>query len=203
MKIDLALAVGSIERTLHQMFLDGGTHVLCGLVEEEQTFGKGSVVEAFGKQEILHHGLVSAGGYQSINVFALILLASLVQGTEECEIVNLGKEFLLKVGSGHAIVSLEEGEHILEHTACGTACGHKLENLFVGGQISGPQILVIGSFVFVNGHDSVLERCGALEIKIGEAFGKRCHLRFSFFYTDTFFGQCFQIVFCKHFYQFA
>ena len=128
-EMHVGLTVGSgVERTLHKMLLHRRARTFGIVVEEQHTLGQLSVVESLLAEHIGHHSLVVSCGHEGIYSLAFVLLANLVKFLIESEILDFAEESLFEIRGRHIVVGIEEGEHILEHTAGGTAGRHELHN---------------------------------------------------------------------------
>ena len=126
-EVDFCLALGAgIQRSLHQMLFERSARTVRISVELQEALGKLSVIEALVLQHIGHYGLVLSVSNELVHALTFVLAAGIVQILKECEVVDVIEISLLKRCGGLVIGSVKELEHILEHTACRTAGGHKL-----------------------------------------------------------------------------
>ena len=108
---------GSIQCSLYQMLFQRCTHAICITMELEQAFRQRSIVQSGRLQQVRNHRLVIMFRQQGIDVLSCIIQTSRIQVIVECKIMNVIEEFLLKISSRFVILSTQEFEHILEHTA--------------------------------------------------------------------------------------
>src|SRR5574344_304520 len=117
-KMDICLTVaGSIHGTFYQMFLHRRTRSVAISVEQEQSLRQLTVVQSFLFKHIGYHLFIFPGSHERFDILTLILLAYLIEGTVECESLNIVKVLFLKIRCRHIIVGTEESEQIREHSA--------------------------------------------------------------------------------------
>ena len=128
-----------------------------------------SVVKALGFEQIGYYVLISSGLNQLAYAKSGIRLALGTQLLLESEFFNIIEEVLLEVGCGNVVISREECKEILEHTACGTAGGHKLHHLVAFLEI----LLPVGNELFalsvVGSHDTLADSCCSLNAQERES----------------------------------
>ena len=169
-EVDVGLAVrGGIERSLHQMLLHRRASTLGVVVEQEQALGQLSVVQSLGFQHLGGHGLVVAGSHQLLHALAAVLLAYGIELAVEGKLLDIVEIFLLEVGGGHVVLGIYKGEHILEHAAGGTRCGHKLHHLLTCGLILLPGFDILLAVACRRGNDTLADGGCGLQFQEREA----------------------------------
>ena len=169
MQLHLSLSIGSIEGAFFQMLLESLAHALRRAVEGQETLRKLSVVETLWKKKVGYNRLVLTGSNEVINAFSFVLDTGFVQFGIEGELLDARKELLLEIGGRHIVVSVQELEEILEHTACCTGGRDKLQNLVVCLQILLPKVLIILGSIVINNKDAIIGGGCTFELQIGEA----------------------------------
>ena len=196
--VHLAVPVGGIERAFHQMFLHGGAVAVLILMELQQAFGQGAVVQSGRLKQGCHHSLVVAFGHQGGNVLALGLLACGVEVLVESEVRDTVEELLLEVGGGDVIVRTQKLEQVLEHAAGGARGGHELHHRLIRLCVGLPRIQVLLLLVGVGSQDTVAHRGGGIKFQIGEALLEAGQLLGNLRLADAFPGQQVFVFLCHH-----
>ena len=160
--MSLTIACG-IEGTFHQMLLHRRASTLRILVEQEQAFWQLAVVQPICLEHVGSDGLVFPFSNEGLDALAFVLLADSVEGLIEGELLDAVEILLLKVCCGCIVVSIDEGEHVLEHTAGSTRGGHKLYNLVACGLVLVPGVLKLLAFISVWGNDATSDTCGGFQ----------------------------------------
>ena len=132
------------------------------LVEQQHALGQLAIVQSFLLQHVGCYCLVVAFGHQFLDSLALVLLADGIESVVESELLNVGKVLLLEVGGGHIVVGIDKGEHVLEHAAGCTRCGHELDDAASVGLILFPCSDVLLSLLLARSHDTVAHGCCGL-----------------------------------------
>ena len=141
-------------------------------MELQQALWQLTIVQAFFAKHVCNHSLVFAFFDECIHALAFVQETSVVEGVEESEVMYVGKERLLEVRRGHLVISIEELEHILEHTACSTACRHELGNIMSFCLIVVPSLDVSLCFVFRRSHDAITNSSSSLQFEEVETFAE-------------------------------
>ena len=96
MYIHLAVLVGRIERTFHQMLFQRGTAAVFVLMELQQSFRKRTVIQARRFEQCGNHSFVISGGQQRGNIFTGCFLACGVQVIVKSKLLDFLEECFLK-----------------------------------------------------------------------------------------------------------
>ena len=145
-----------------------------------------TVVESVGTQHIGSHGLIVAFSHEGLDALAFVLLAGSIQLGIEGEALDVVEEALLEVGRRHIVGCIDEGEHILEHTAGSSAGGHELHDAMTAGFVFVPALLVHPALFHVGGYNAVAHTGGGIKTKEGEACAEFAHLHVYLLWGDTF-----------------
>ena len=89
-------------------------------MEEQQSLRQLTVVQSLGLQHIGSNGLEFTLGNECLDALAFVLLADGIERLVEGKFLNAVEILLLEVGGRHVVIGVDEGEHILEHTAGGS-----------------------------------------------------------------------------------
>ena len=166
------------------MLLEGCTCTLVVTVELEETLGELAVVQPVGTEHTGHHSLILAFGHKGCSILAMLRHKTLVEVGEESGVGKTVEELLFEIRSGNIIVGIEKCKHVLEHSAGGTGCGHKLHHTVFGvGGILVPSCK-IGFLLFGCGNVNAMigHTGGTLKLEEGEAGSETCKLLVEFFF---------------------
>ncbi len=87
------------------------------MVEREESFGKRAVVKPLGEDYGAYHILLSAVGYEGVDVGSIVLFRSLVEFVEESHLMYiLYKGGYIRPLGGMLFGRVDESEKSLEHT---------------------------------------------------------------------------------------
>ncbi|CUQ46262.1 Uncharacterised protein [Segatella copri] len=120
-KVNICLAVAaSIERSLNQVLLHWGANLVLILVELEQSLRQLSVVQSLWLEEISHDSLVIALLDKAHNALLVVYMALIAECLAESKLLDILEELFFEVSSRNIVWSIQEREHVLEHTASRT-----------------------------------------------------------------------------------
>ena len=128
MDMDAAIIVLGIERTFHQMLLEGRAGSLGIAVEFEESLRKFAIVQTLRAEHSCHDCLIVAFCHEGSGILTVSSKEAGIEVSEEGGIGKTLKEFLLEIGGGDIVVCIEEGKHVLKHSAGSTGCGDKLHH---------------------------------------------------------------------------
>ena len=158
--IHLAVLIGRIKRTFHQMFLQRSTGTVFVFVELQQPFRERTVVQPCRLKQCSNHCLVISGSQQCGNVLTGCFQASGVQVIIESKLLDFLKECFLEPRLGSVVVCSKKFKQILEHTACRTRCRNKFHNSLVRLGVCFPCIQVFFLFIGIRNKDTLSHRSG-------------------------------------------
>ena len=168
-EMDLCLALRTgIQSRLNQMLFQRSTRSRGIFMELEKSFGQLAVIKALVLEHIADYSLVLAFGNELIHSLAFILAARIVQVVKEGKTVDILEVGFFKGRSGLVVRSVEEFEHILEHTAGRTACRHKLGNDMTLVLVLVPSLQIIVYIMTGRNHNIRSDGRSTLEFQIRE-----------------------------------
>ena len=169
-EMNMSFAVrGCIECALHEVFFHWSTWSLGILVEEQESFWQLAVVQTFSLQHVGSDGLIVTVCNQLLDTFALVLLAGSIECIVESEFLNLVEVLLLEVCGGHIVISINESEHVFEHSTGGTRCGYKLHDFVACSFVLVPYLLELLALVSIGGNDATPDTCCSLKFQEGKS----------------------------------
>ena len=143
------IAVG-IQCSLHQMFFQRCACTILIFMEKQESLRQLTVIKPLLLKQVCNYCLVVPFCHQDLYAFAFILLAHLIKRRIECKFLHIVKEMLLKICRRHVILRIEEGEHVLKHTACGSTGRNKLHNFLSFSFIAFPCLRIHLHIVFAH-----------------------------------------------------
>ena len=176
-----------IQRTLHQMFFQRRTHTIRIPVEFQQSLRQCPIVQAGSFQQLGYDRFVILLRHQSVNILSRIIHTSRIQVIIECEAMNMIEKLLLEISLRSIVISPQEFEQILEHTAGGTRGGYKLHDGFLPFLICIPCFQISLHFISGGGHDAFLNRSGRIQFQEWEPLFKASQLLCNLLLGNSFF----------------
>ena len=131
-------------------------------MEQKQTLGQLTVVQALGLQHIGSYCLVVAFSHQRLDALAVILLADGIKLLIESKLRDIVEILLLEISSGFVIVGIDEGKHVLEHATGSTRGRNKLYHLLALGLVLLPSLDKVLALSVVGGNDDATDGSGSL-----------------------------------------
>ena len=186
MNVYLTCLTGSIESTFYQVFFQRSAYAVFVAVEFQQALWKSTVVQTSSFEQVGNNSLVVTFGNQCVDTLTVVLFASSVQVSEECEVVNVVEELLFEICSRNIVFSTQEFEHILEHTAGCARCRNELHDFLFAFHISIPCCQVCLHFFFGRCKDTFFDRCCSVEFQEWETFFEACQLFCDLFFRNAF-----------------
>ena len=169
--VSLSTTAG-IEGSFGEMFFDGRLGAVVVGMELEEAFRQLSVVQSVCSQHVGNHFFVVSFFEQGINAFSFVEEASIVQGIEEGEVMDVCEEGFLEVGGWGVVVGIEELEHILEHAAGSSAGWHELGDGVPFSLIVVPGLDVSLCFVLCRSQYAIAYGSSPTQLQEVEAFAE-------------------------------
>ena len=112
-------------------------------------------------------------------------MAFVAESRTEGELLDVVEKLFLEISSRHVVRSVEEGKHILEHTASGTRGRHKLHDFVSLRLIVVPSLLIVRHFIVCRSHDALANGSSTFQFQEREALLDLFQLMFNLLLADT------------------
>ena len=184
MNVCLSVAA-SIECSLNQVLLHWSANLVLILVELKQSLRQLSVVQSLWLEEISHDSLVIALLDEAHDALLVVDMTLVAECLTESKLLDILEELFFKVGSRNIVWSIEESEHVLEHTASRTRSRYELHNLVTLSLIFVPSLLEVFHFLGCRSHDSLTDGSRTLELEEWETILDLFQLVFNLLLGDA------------------